>query len=86
MNKAISDSDVTQVLIQTLAFENANTECKRVIRPYVRTLLEVPYIKMPCVSIVGYMLICKKTVTNLLKVSDLKMPSALIVENMVKKM
>ena len=34
-------------------------------------------------SIAGSTVFCKETVTKLLKVSDLKMPSALIVENML---
>ena len=31
--RMISDSEVRQILIESLAFENANSECKRVIRP-----------------------------------------------------
>lgn len=30
VNKAVSDSDTRQVLIKTLVFEFANTECKKV--------------------------------------------------------
>ena len=33
VNKAISDPDAKQVLTETLAFENANTKCEKVIRP-----------------------------------------------------
>jgi hypothetical protein len=34
VNKAIADADSRQVLIETLAYENSNTKCKKkVIRP-----------------------------------------------------
>lgn len=33
INKAVSDPDVRQMVIEILAFENGNNECKRVIRP-----------------------------------------------------
>ena len=45
--------------------------------------LEVSDIKMPGAPIMGNMVICKETVTKLLKVSDLKVTRALIVGNMV---
>lgn len=32
-NSAISDPEIRKPLIEQLAFENANTECKRIIRP-----------------------------------------------------
>ena len=33
VNKVVSDPDERQVLIETLVYENANTECKNDIRP-----------------------------------------------------
>lgn len=33
VNRIVSDSGVRQILIKSLAFENANSDCKRVIRP-----------------------------------------------------
>lgn len=33
MNKAVLDPDTRQVLIEILAFENANTDCKKAIGP-----------------------------------------------------
>ena len=32
-NRMISDPEVRQILIECLAFENANSECKRVMMP-----------------------------------------------------
>lgn len=33
INKVIPDSDVKQVLIEVLAFENSNAECKKSLDP-----------------------------------------------------
>ena len=34
MNRAITDSETRQPLVEILVFENANVKCKRVIRPF----------------------------------------------------
>ena len=33
VNRIVSDSEVRKILIESLAFENANSECKRMMRP-----------------------------------------------------
>jgi hypothetical protein len=109
VSKAVSDHDARQVLIETLVFENLNTECKKVTRPlkaqavpmnewvrdmtnissnvyHVNTIViprAVSNIKMPGASIVGNTVICKETMTKLLKISDLKIPSAITVRDTV---
>jgi hypothetical protein len=37
VNKIVSDSEVRQILMRSLAFENANSECKGAIRPFKAT-------------------------------------------------
>jgi hypothetical protein len=33
VNRIVSDSEVIKILIESLVFENANSECKRMMRP-----------------------------------------------------